>query len=772
MIPQNADFPQAFIFDTIAALLAQPGAKQRGAEITCCSPFRDERNPSFSFNIEKLCAHDFATGQGYGLIETARALGIELDRYQDGAPPAPRAVRKPAPAARHEAAPAGPPAAAWQRAARRAISEAQRALWSSPDMLRYLRTERLLSDETIRAAGLGYNAAWQDMPDGGKLAPGIILPYEQPDGALWALRVRTFSDKLPKYLNAAGSKVSGTLYGAQRLAPGKPVLLVEGEFDCLLAQQDAGDALAVVTLGPASNHLTPHWRAALMNAPVIYLALDNDPAGQAAAAALAEALAGADVRLLRYPDGIKDYTDYRKAGGLLDMLLSPARAWWTAGMPDVWRAELRRYYGAAAELAADTINRAVCAGLINPDGWTAAELTEAARRLGDTPTRTLTRGIDQLLASDLMSILGIEDTKALSMPKLDIKSVTNRPAHRPAKRYRCNPVSGAITRLLAQAAPVIYQQMHPVEGDTATAAQWTPGTLAALDLSPEAAADVNAALAPVWAAQGGTRHIWAAKRAARALAELRRRLVHDQTVTVPAAGITAAGAVGRAAAQLRAQVEAGAPPRSYAQLAADLGVSRQSIPAVLRRAGVVQVERTATRAVTRADDLPRQAKAFAGAVRGKVLNILVETDAGQVEKIISYAGVASIETVREHLAAGKVVKLEARCASAQQLGALPPAAPKARAPQTIPRRPGQAPKPKPKLSRAPAPAGAPAPTYSPAWIMGQLLLQARLAALLRGGQVIDRGTGELVPLGAPGWRLLAAITGLALHKYRLPAPGG
>jgi len=94
MIPQHADFPQAFIFDTIAALLAQPNAKQRGAEITCCSPFREEHNPSFSFNVEKLCAHDFATGQGYGLIETARALGIELDHYQDGAPPAPRTVRK------------------------------------------------------------------------------------------------------------------------------------------------------------------------------------------------------------------------------------------------------------------------------------------------------------------------------------------------------------------------------------------------------------------------------------------------------------------------------------------------------------------------------------------------------------------------------------------------------------------------------------------------------------------------------------------------------
>lgn len=775
MIPYNADFPQAFIDDTIHALLAQPGAKQRGAQITCCSPFRDERKPSFSFSTapDKLCGKDFKTGQGYGIIETAQALGIELARYQDGAP-ALHIVRKPSPPpAPVEAA---PPAADWQQAAQDALRAAQDALADTPGMLDYLRHERLLTDETIAAAGLGYNPRWRDLPGGGKLAPGLVLPYQQA-GSLWALRVRTFDTKLSKYINASGSKVSGTLYGARALAAGKPVLMVEGEFDCLLAQQDAGDTLAVVTLGPASNRLSPHWRAALMSAPVIYLALDNDSAGQQAAAALGEALAGADVRLLRYPDGIKDYTDYRKAGGQLDALLAPGRAWWPAGMPDTWRAQIRRWYGPAAELAADIINRAVCAGMIDPDKWTVSQVAAATAQLGINASRdTLQRGITELLACDLSAELGIEDTGLNTMPNSADKSVTNsKPAHRPAKHYRCKPLSGAITRLLALSAPAIYQQHHPVEGETATAAQWTGDTLAALDISPEAAQDVNAALAAVWNAQGGTRHAWAAERAAGALAELRRKLTSDTTITRPADGINSAGTVGRAAAHLRAQVEAGAPARSYAALAADLGISRQSVPAVLRRAGIIQVEQTAARAVTQADDLPRQAKVFAGAVRGKVLNILIETGAGQVEKI-SYAGAASIETVREHLAAGHTVKLEARCASAQQLGALPAAAPKvARAPRTAPRRAAQdgqrrqdAPKPAPKRS--------PAPGYNPAWILGQLMLQARLAGLLRGGQVIDRATGELVPIaGAPGWRLLESITGLKLHNsttYHLPAPAG
>lgn len=772
-----SDYPQQLLNDIERALMNQQHAKLRGREINCSSPLREDRNPSFYYNVDKHVYNDYgdSSDQGSGnAYELARLLGFYVDAYYRGDRPALRIVPRPATVPQQPQD--GPPAAQWQRQVANVAQAAQNALWADSDMLRYLHDERLLTDETITRAGLGYNAGWHDMPDGGKVAPGITIPYAQPDGGTWALRVRTFDSKLSKYMNASGSRVSGTLYGAQSLQAGKPVLLVEGEFDCLLAQQDAGDTLAVVTLGPASNRLAAKWRKALEAAPVIYLALDNDKAGQGAADKLTEALAGLNVRRVSYPDGVKDYTDYRKAGGQLDILLAPARAWWPDGMPDVWRAELRRYYGAAAELAADTINRAVCAGALDPDNFTAGQVVEAARLLGNNPTRTLERGLVELLASDLMSVLGIEDTQVLSMPKVDFKSVTNsKPAHRPAKHYRCNPLQRAITCLLAQAAPAIYQQMHPADGDTATAAQWTPAMLAALDLSHEAADDINAALAPVWAAQGGTRHTWAAERAAGALVELRRKLAHDRAITAPAAGIVAAGTVGRAAAQLRAQVEAGASGRSYAQLAADLGISRQSVPAVLRRAGVVQVEQTAARAVTQADDLPRQAKVFAGAVRGKVLNILIETGAGQVEKI-SYAGAASIETVREHLAAGHTVKLEARCASAQQLGALPAAAPKvARAPRTAPRRAAQdgqrrqdAPKPAPKRS--------PAPGYNPAWILGQLMLQARLAGLLRGGQVIDRATGELVPIaGAPGWRLLESITGLKLHNsttYHLPAPAG
>lgn len=347
---------------------------------------------------------------------------------------------------------------------------------------------------------------------------------------------------------------------------------------------------------------------------------------------------------------------------------APNGAWWPDGMPDVWRAQIRRWYGPAAETAAETINRAVCAGTLDPANFTVAQAVEAARAAGENVTRTLTRGISQLAANEYLSTLDIEDTQETTKSKTDKYSAApGRGRGQPAKHFRLNPLSGAIARVLALAAPAIYQAQHPVEGDAPTAAQWTGDMLAALDVSPEAAADVNAALQAVWAAQGGTRHTWAAQQAAGALAELRRKLLSDATATRPAPGIDASGTVGRAAAHLRAQVEAGAPPRSYAALAADLGISRASVPAVLRRAGIVQVAQTATRAVTSADELPKQARRFAGQVRGRVLNVLIESEGGQVERL-NYQGAASAEMVARHLAAGRTVKFEARCASAQQAG--------------------------------------------------------------------------------------------------------
>lgn len=250
------------------------------------------------------------------------------------------------------ASPNEPPSAGWQDAARAAAAAAAAYLWSDhPDarrVLAYLRQERRLSDATIRAAGLGFNPAWKQTawadPQTGKrasLPPGITIPYFC-DGVLWAIRVRsitgTFATHLgrreqqiggkpaPKYLNLAGSRAAGVLYNADQVTAGATLLVVEGEFDALLAWQELA-ALGVVgvTFGAASTapaQIPQRWRPTFKAARKVYLALDADAAGQAGAARLSKALPKAQT--LPLPAGVKDVTELAQRGDDL-------RAWFRAG---------------------------------------------------------------------------------------------------------------------------------------------------------------------------------------------------------------------------------------------------------------------------------------------------------------------------------------------------------------------------------------------------------------------------------------------------------
>jgi 5S rRNA maturation endonuclease (ribonuclease M5) len=58
----------------------------------------------------------------------------------------------------------------------------------------------------------------------------------------------------------------------------RPVLLVEGELDCLLARQELGDLVQAITAGSASDRLPQEVMASLACKEVI-VALDADDAG-------------------------------------------------------------------------------------------------------------------------------------------------------------------------------------------------------------------------------------------------------------------------------------------------------------------------------------------------------------------------------------------------------------------------------------------------------------------------------------------------------------
>ncbi len=204
-----------------------------------------------------------------------------------------------------------PPDAVWQEAAERVVAYAETSLWSpqGENALLYL-LNRGLTSTTIRAARLGLipGGGWTKVA-GLNVPCGIAIPWFA-GGDLWAVKVRRASGE-PKYTQIAGG--GRGLYNADALIDRqRPALICEGEFDTLLAQQEAGRLIAAVSPGSASSQLNPWWYGDLVSCPSILVAFDNDAAGQRGAQRLRRV--SPRVRILRIPEG-KDITDFYLGGG-------------------------------------------------------------------------------------------------------------------------------------------------------------------------------------------------------------------------------------------------------------------------------------------------------------------------------------------------------------------------------------------------------------------------------------------------------------------------
>jgi hypothetical protein len=314
------------------------------------------------------------------------------------------------------------PSATWQRAALAAVEAAEAYLWSNrPDAraaLAYLRTARGLSDETIRRYRLGYNPAWcrtDWRKDDGKpagLPPGIVIPWLS-GGELYKVNVRcrigglaaalgipdeTMGGKpSPKYLQLAGG-TSAALYNADAIQPGKPALIVEGEFDAMIAGQNQ-DVAAPVTFGSASNGVAPRWAKKLAEARVVLAALDNDRAGSQGKQRIVKALPFAYA--VSVPGG-KDVTDYVLAGNDLQAWIvgelaavaaegaadRPVAAW-PENLPAKWESNLMTYGGKRGAALA-RLFRAVLIYARDRD-FTLIELSE----LSGIPYRQLWRAMEE-----------------------------------------------------------------------------------------------------------------------------------------------------------------------------------------------------------------------------------------------------------------------------------------------------------------------------------------------------------------------------------------
>ena len=303
-----------------------PGRRgERGAKLWWNCPFHEDANPSLCVDPRKRrwrCYGCGADGDAPSLVMRLEGMTFpEAKAYLTGTPaPSGKTRPRPRPAPRPEAKPeAAPPRPEGMtpEAALALVTEAAARLWSpeGSEALAYLTGPvRCLTPETIRAARLGVVIESLDLPGRPR---GIVVPW-WVGSAPTLVKVRQPEGRKPKYHEAFRDRDrhAGIHPGPEAIRPGRPLVIVEGEFDALCLGQELGELAAVVTLGSASGRPTPAILGRMLAAWPWFIATDRDDAGDKSAAGWP-----APARRVRPPDPYKDWT-VAKADGV------DLRRWW------------------------------------------------------------------------------------------------------------------------------------------------------------------------------------------------------------------------------------------------------------------------------------------------------------------------------------------------------------------------------------------------------------------------------------------------------------
>lgn len=176
------------------------------------------------------------------------------------------------------------------------------------DVMQWLREVRKLDGELLHEMGVRpYHHE--------SLGAAVAFPYRR-NGQSYAAKFRTIEKK---FLSSKG--ISRGLYNADALSRDQelPVVITEGEIDCLTVLQSG--FLRTVSLPDGWTEQGNKTEAlgeavdALRASPYVIVAGDNDRAGESLPKAVANILAGHDVRYVTWPEGCKDANDVLIAHG-------------------------------------------------------------------------------------------------------------------------------------------------------------------------------------------------------------------------------------------------------------------------------------------------------------------------------------------------------------------------------------------------------------------------------------------------------------------------
>ena len=181
----------------------------------------------------------------------------------------------------------------------------------------YLVKKRGLSEKTIKDLGYGFNPQTH----------GLVIPIRNADGMFVATAERNFRQGMPKYINdknneyyAKGDLLYNFDLARKTMHKQGKIYLCEGYFDVASAYDEGLPCVGYTGATPTQNHirlLAKELQEQDKTFTVLF-APDNDEAGQGRIEQIREKFKqygpNLNVRVVKIPDGFKDFSDLHVAG--------------------------------------------------------------------------------------------------------------------------------------------------------------------------------------------------------------------------------------------------------------------------------------------------------------------------------------------------------------------------------------------------------------------------------------------------------------------------